>query len=125
VQITGQGVGMGKAQRPGTTTWRSVLTVVVTEELDLATVPSFRASLEAALRARPRILAVDLSSCGFAGVDALDALAELSATAREQGTVLVLLGLHPIVRRAVSVLGLERSLLFAEPPAPRVRLAEA
>ena len=91
----------------------------VTDELDLATGPQLRQDVQAALGARPQTLAVDLSDCPFAGVDALETLAELTADARRQGTTLVLLGLRPIVRQAIALLGLERDLLFAQPPAPR------
>ena len=91
----------------------------VTDELDLATTPTLRREVESALLARPQTLAVDLSPCPFAGIDALEALAELTAMARQQGTTLVLIGLRPIVRQAIALVGLEGSLLYGQAPEPR------
>lgn len=91
----------------------------VTEELDLATTPRLRRQVESALGRRPQTLAVDLTRCAFAGVDALEVLAVLTAQARRQGTALVLVGLRPVVRRAIHLIGLEGQLLHGRLPAPR------
>lgn len=98
----------------------AVLTLRVTDELDIATTPTLRARVTEALAGRPQTLIVDLSACPFAGVDALHALAELTRGARRQGTTLLLISLRPIVRRTIAVLGLEGALLFA-PPARQLR----
>jgi len=91
----------------------------ITDELDLATTPGLRRDVERALLNRPQTLAVDLSGCPFAGVDALEVLAELTAVGRQQGTTVVLLGLRPIVRQAITLLGLDGSLLYGRAPRPR------
>ena len=75
------------------------LTVRICDELDLATVPQLR--------------------CPFAGVDAVQVLVLLTAQARRQGTTLVLLGLQPIVRRVIDLLGVESRLLYGGPPRSR------
>lgn len=95
------------------------LTVRICDELDLATVPQLRCSVEQALRQRPSTVAVDLSACPFAGVDAVQVLVLLTAQARRQGTTLVLLGLQPIVRRVIDLLGVESRLLYGGPPRSR------
>ena len=97
----------------------TVATVQVSDELDLATTPALRVTVENALAARPQTLALDLGDCPFAGVDALHALVELTEAARRQGTTLVLVGLRPILRRAISLVGLDDALLFAPVPRPR------
>lgn len=89
-----------------------VRTVRVTDELDLATVPRLVTTVDSALHEHPHTLRLDLSSCTFAGVDALDALARLTAQAREQGTELVLVGARPIVTRVIDLLGLEQRLEY-------------
>lgn len=91
----------------------------VDQELDLATVPALRREVEDALRGRPQTLAVDLSRCAFAGVDALEALAALTAEAQRQGTTLVLVGLRPILRRAIGLIGLDGQLHDGRLPVPR------
>lgn len=91
----------------------------VVGDLDLATLPTLRRDVEQALAARPQTLALDLSGCAFAGVDAVETLVALTGQARRQGTTLVLVGLRPIVVRAISLLGLEERLLFGQPPHPR------
>lgn len=103
----------------GSTASVAVSHLRVTDELDVATAPQLRREVEAALRTRPQTLAVDLADCPFAGVDALEVLVDLTAEARRQGTTLVLLGLRPIVRQAIVLLGLESDLLYGQPPAPR------
>ena len=97
----------------------AVAVLHVTHDLDLATTPVLRSAIEEALASRPQTLAVDLSGCPFAGVDAIEMLAVLTAQARRQGTTLVLFGLRPIVHRAVRLLGLEDRLLYGQPPHPR------
>ena len=91
----------------------------VVGELDLATVPELRRDIEHALASRPQTLALDLSACGFVSVDAVEMLVVLTRQARRQGTTLVLVGLRPIVTRAISLLGLEQRLFFGQPPHPR------
>ena len=97
----------------------AVTVVRVTCELDIATTPQLRAEVTAALEGRPQTLALDLSACPFAGVDALEELVLLTDRARDQGTSLVLVGLRPVLRMAIELLGLEPRLLYASPPAPR------
>ena len=91
----------------------SLHVVRVVEELALATTPRLRREVEQALAARPSALAVDLSQCPFAGVDAIQALAALTEQAQRQGTALVLIGLREVVRRAITLLGLEERLLLS------------
>lgn len=98
---------------------QSVLTVHVTDELDLATTPALRADVAAALASRPRTLTVDLSRCPFVGVDAVHALVELTAAAQRQGTDLLLVGLRPILRRTIDLVGLPDELHVA----PQLRRA--
>lgn len=105
--------GAGAAPAP------TVTSVRVTDELDLATTPQLRSRIEVALTARPQTLVVDLSACPFAGVDALEALVDLTAAARRQGTTLVLVGLRPILRQAIALLGLETRLFYGDAPQPR------
>ena len=97
----------------------AVPVLVVDQELDLATVPELRRQVESALLGRPQTLALDLTRCAFAGVDALEALAALTAEAQRQGTTLVLVGLRPIVRRAIGLIGLDGQLRYGRLPVPR------
>ena len=89
---------------------RDVLTVHVTDELDLATTPALRAEVADALTAHPQTLVLDLSDCPFAGVDAVHALVDLTAAAQRQGTDLRLVGPRPILRRAIDLVGLRDEL---------------
>ena len=100
---------------------RGTVTVDVTDELDIATIPSLRGAVEEALRGRPQTLVVDLSRCGFLGVDALGVLVGLTAAARRQGTTLTLVGLSDVARGMVSVLDLDGALLYAPPQRPGSR----
>ena len=84
---------------------QDVLTVRVTDELDLATTPALRAEVADALASHPQTLVLDLSDCAFAGVDAVHALADLTAVAQRQGTDLRLVGPRPILRRAIDLVG--------------------
>lgn len=85
--------------------------VRVTDDLDLATLPALRAELDRVLQAHPATIEVDLSSCGFVGVDGVTTLAGAAARARRQGTELLLVGLRPAARRVVRLLGFEQELL--------------
>lgn len=96
---------------------QGMMTLHVTEELDLATAPALRDDVSQALTSRPHTLILDLAGCAFAGVDAVDALVDVTASARRQGTTVLLLGLRPIVRRTISLLGVDDELLVA--PSPR------
>lgn len=91
----------------------------VTDELDMSTTPLLRRCVQAVLAARPQTLVLDLSECPFAGVDAVETLVALTADARRRGTTLVLVGMRPVVRRAVTVLGLEDRLNIGKAPRPR------
>ena len=91
----------------------AVTVIEVVDELDIATTPRLRVRVEAALATRPQTLTVDLSRCAFVGVDAVQELAALTAQARRQGTSLVLVGLRPVVRMAIDVLGLRGRLLYS------------
>ena len=102
----------------GTSARGGTVTVEVTDELDLATVPALRRAVERALRGRPHTVVVDLSGCGFLGVDALGLLVGLSAAARRQGTTLTLAGLSDVTRRVIDVLELDGALRCS-PPEPR------
>ena len=88
-------------------------------ELDLATLPALRAQVQRALSSRPRTLVLDLSGCGFIGVDAVQALAALTIDADERGTALLLVGLRPSAWRVSRLLSLD-SLLHTV-PAPALR----
>lgn len=96
-----------------------VRTVRVTDELDLATMPRLVTAVDRALHEHPHTLRLDLSTCPFAGVDALGALASLTEQARDQGTALELVGLRPIVTRVIDLLGLAEHLQYSPPPDPR------
>ena len=96
----------------------STVTVDVTDELDIATIPALRQTVEERLARRPQTVVVDLSRCGFVGVDALGTLTDLTAKARRQGTTLMLVGLRSTVREVIRVLGLQDRLLHS-PPEPR------
>ena len=97
----------------------AVAVLEVVDELDLATVPGLRRQVQSALGGRPQTLAVDLTRCTFAGVDALEALAALTAEAQRQGTTLVLVGLRPVIRRAIGLIGLDGQLRYGRLPVPR------
>lgn len=88
---------------------RSPAAVVVTGELDLATVPLLRARLEAALQSRPSALPVDLSGCTFLDCSAVDVLLAVQDAARRDGVVLVLVRPSRPVRRLLSLLGLDEA----------------
>ena len=98
---------------------QGVLTVHVTDELDLATTPALRAEVAAALASLPQTLAVDLSRCPFAGVDAVHVLVDLTAEAHRQGTDLLLVGARPLLRRAIDLVGRRGELHVAPLPRPR------
>ena len=88
---------------------RSPAAVLVTGELDLATVPALRARLEAAARHRPVCLLVDLSGCTFLDCSAVDLLLAARDAARRDGVVLVLVRPSRPVRRLLSLLGLDEA----------------
>lgn len=98
---------------------QAVLTLGVADELDLATTPALGTDVAEALASRPQTLVLDLAACPFVGVDAVHALVDLTAAARRQGTALLLVGLRPILRRVIALLGLEDALLLAPIPRPR------
>ena len=97
----------------------ATVTVDVREDLDLATVPALRRSVQELLTARPQTLVVDLSRCGFVGVDALGVLADLTTAARRQGTTLALVGVRSTLREVIALLGLGDRLLHGLPEARR------
>jgi len=88
---------------------RSSAAVLVTGELDLATVPSLRARLDAALGRRPACLEVDLSGCTFLDCSAVDLLLAVRDAAYRDGVVLVLVRPSRPVRRLLSLLGLDEA----------------
>ena len=91
-------------------TWgRSPAAVVVSGELDLATVPSLRARLDAALLRRPACLQVDLSGCTFLDCSAIDCLLAVRDAAHRDGGVLVLVRPSRPVRRLLTLLGLDEA----------------
>ena len=81
--------------------------VVVTGDLDLATVPGLRARLEAALARRPACVQVDLSGCTFLDCSAVDLLVAVRDAARRDGVVLVLVRPSRPVRRLLGLLDLD------------------
>lgn len=102
------GYGVPLPRGPLARTWtRSPAAVVVTGELDLATVPGLRARLDAALARRPAALQVDLSGCTFLDCCALDLLLAARDAACRDGVVLVLVRPSRPVRRVLGLLGLD------------------
>ena len=91
------------------TTGHGPASVVVTGELDLATVPVLRARLDAALAMRPAALHVDLAGCTFADCSAVDLLLAVRDAARRDGVVLVLVRPSRPVRRLLRVLELDEA----------------
>lgn len=83
--------------------------VVVTGELDLATVPALRARLDAALALRPAGVHVDLAGCTFVDCSAVDLLLSVRDAARRDGVVLVLVRPSRPVRRLLRLLELDEA----------------
>lgn len=91
-------------------TWgRSPAAVVVSGELDIATVPSLHARLDATLRRRPACLQVDLSGCTFLDCSAVDLLLSVRDAARRDGVVLVLVRPSRPVRRLLTLLEIDEA----------------
>lgn len=88
---------------------RSAASVLVTGDLDLATVPALRARLDAALARRPAGLYVDLAGCTFADCSAVDLLLSVRDAARRDGVVLVLVRPSRPVRRLLHALELDEA----------------
>ena len=104
------GLGVPAPRSALARTWgRSPAAVVVSGELDLATVPSLRARLDVALRRRPACLQVDLAGCTFLDSSAVECLLSARDAARRDGVVLVLVRPSRPVRRLLSLLGLDEA----------------
>lgn len=86
------------------------VTVVVRDEIDLATVPGLQSRIAAALHGRPERLVLDLSACPFADGRAVTLLLQTRSRAQRQGTVLVLPRPSAPVRRLLDVSGLAGAL---------------
>ena len=82
-----------------------VLTVTIQGELDVVTIPAFCRYLDEALRERPRLLVFDLAEVGF--IDCAAARAIRSCQAMPGAPRLVLCHPCPIVRRLLSLTGLD------------------
>jgi anti-anti-sigma factor len=86
------------------------LTIAVTGELDIATVPRFTARMsELARRGRFRELVLDLSGLTFIDVGGLRALTDLRASVEQRGAILVLDGVPPQMRRLIRIIGPTRT----------------
>lgn len=102
------GVGVPAARSARSSTWAlPSAAVVVTGEVDLASVPALRARLETALARRPAALHVDLSGCTFLDCPVVDLLLTVRDEARRDGVVLVLVRPSRPVRRLLCLLGLD------------------
>lgn len=86
----------------------TAVTVRVTGDLDLATVPQVRERLHDALRSKSARLVVDLSDCAFVDASALTMLVDVHRRASRAGGELVLRGCSPRVLRLLSLTGLRR-----------------
>ncbi len=82
-----------------------VLTVTIRGELDVATTPVLCGYLAQALRERPRLVVFDLSGVGFMDCAAVTAIRACDAT--PGGPRLVLRHACPVVRRLLSLTGLD------------------
>ena len=87
------------------TTQDGVLTVTIRGELDLTTTPVLCGYLAQALRERPRLVVFDLAGVGF--MDCAAATAIRTCHAMPGGPPLVLCHPRPVVRRLLSLTGLD------------------
>ena len=87
------------------TSQHGVLTVTIAGELDVTTIPAFCRYLDRALPERPRLIVFDLAEVGF--IDCAAARAIRSCRAMPGAPRLVLCHPCPIVRRLLSLTGLD------------------
>ena len=82
------------------------VTVAVTGELDIATVPRFTARMgELVRRGHFRELVIDLSELTFIDAGGLRALADMRRRVEQQDATLVLEGVPPQMRRLIAIIG--------------------
>ena len=77
--------------------------IVVTEELDVSSVPRVRALLDDALGLHPRELVVDLSECPFIDATAIGMLLDVHRQVWTAGGRLTLRSPSPRVRRTLQI----------------------
>jgi anti-sigma B factor antagonist len=86
-------------------------------ELDLSNKRLFQDVIGSVLEQRPQLLVLDLSGLGFMDCSALTVLISAHRQlAEDQGSLLVT-GSQPIVRRLISLAGLDARLHLSTPPA--------
>ncbi|KDN22590.1 STAS domain-containing protein [Amycolatopsis rifamycinica] len=95
-----------------------VVTVVVSGELDLATVPLLKTTVREVLAARPWRLTIDLTAVTFCGSTGLRALVVLDAAAGEAGTR-VAIRPTAAIRRLLRITRLDGALPLLEPTPER------
>lgn len=83
-----------------------LIEVVVSEELDISTLPRLRERLEDALSLAPDRLVVDLSGCAFLDAQAMTVLLDVHRQAWRAGGLLTLRGCSPQCLRLLSLAGL-------------------
>ena len=81
------------------------LTVVISGELDTATVPRFAALTAGYAEARIRRLVMDVSGLAFADVAGLRALDAFRAQARQRGITVVMCGVSRQLGRLMAICG--------------------
>jgi anti-anti-sigma factor len=87
-------------------------------DLDLATVDSFRASVETALAQEPDAVLFDLADVDFLDSSGIAVLAVALKTQRARGGAVAIINPRPIVRRAIDLVGLSMLFDVSDIPAP-------
>lgn len=92
--------------RPG----RGCALVEVRGELDMATSPQLRESLQRLIDAGDRQVVVDLAGVGFMDSSGLGALVTMFKTLRDVGGRLCLAAVQPAVRSVLSITSVDRAI---------------
>ena len=93
-------------------------TVLVTGDLDLASVPALEAQILAALETRPGHLIIDLSDVSFIDSSGVHLLERIRREARERGVALTAVAPTGPARRVFALTGRESILSASAPDSP-------
>lgn len=93
--------------------------VVIRDRINIKTSGEMRRTLAEALRLKPAKVDVDLSSVSYIDTSGVATLIEAARIARQQGTQLMLKGIHDQPRYFFDITHLDRLFDIAQPEAPK------
>lgn len=99
-------------------------TIVVTGELDISTLPDFRAALSEVQRQQVQRVEVDLSRTTFLDSTCIGALVSADQALRAEGGWLRVVGSQGMVKRALDLTGVSGLLSAAAPPGEDVWIVD-